>query len=215
MTGSLPRQNPFRVQRIDALAYRFGDISREEVLARLEELHFRGALIGDKGYGKSTLLRALGAHFEAYGWEVKFLRLHSSQRDFSALQWRELSSISGRDFILIDGAEQLNAFRWRRFVRYTRRAGGLVVTSHCAGLLPTLHECTTSPSLLRELVEELIRDADGHSSRDFFRFCQEIDTGVLLARHKGNVRAALRELYDAAQSGGDFNSVTEAELRAL
>jgi hypothetical protein len=196
MIGSLPRENPFRVQCTDALVYRFGDTTREELLKCLEKLRFRGALIGAKGHGKSTLLRDLGAHLQASGWETRLMRLNSSQRNLSAEQWRELSSISGRDFILLDGAEQLNAFRWRRFLQHTQRAGGLVITSHNAGMLPTLHHCTTSPELLQELLTDLIRNESSKNSGVISHLCREIDTGVLLARHRGNVRAALRELYD-------------------
>ncbi len=64
----------------------------------------------------------------------------------------------------------------------TRRAGGLVITSHRPGLLPTLYECETSPELLAGIVEELAGE--------------ELDSEEVLARHRGNIRDALRELYD-------------------
>ena len=64
----------------------------------------------------------------------------------------------------------------------TRRAGGLVITSHRPGLLPTLFECETSPELLAGIVGELAGS--------------EVEAGELWARHRGNVRDALRELYD-------------------
>jgi hypothetical protein len=64
----------------------------------------------------------------------------------------------------------------------TRRAGGLVITSHRPGLLATLFECETTPELLAGIVRELAGDG--------------VDAGELHARHAGNVRNALRELYD-------------------
>jgi hypothetical protein len=82
----------------------------------------------------------------------------------------------------LDGAEQLGRVGWWSFLRKARRARGLVITSHRAGLLPTLVECETSAPLLREIVECL------HPGRP------AID--LLFDRHGGNVREALRELYD-------------------
>jgi hypothetical protein len=65
----------------------------------------------------------------------------------------------------------------------------LVVTTHREGRLPTLWRCATTPELLRNLVRELDVGLD------------EADARALHARHHGNVRDALRELYDqAAQS---------------
>jgi hypothetical protein len=72
----------------------------------------------------------------------------------------------------------------------TRRAGGLVITSHRPGLLPTLFECTTSPELLAEIVGEL-------SGAD-------LEAGELYERHRGNVRDALRELYDRWAGRSEF-----------
>ena len=70
--------------------------------------------------------------------------------------------------------------RWRR-----RRAGGLLVMSR-GGLLPMLVECTTNPALLERIVEPLspARDVRTPSAGDLF------------ARPRGNIRDALRELYD-------------------
>src|SRR5688500_1096998 len=55
----IPRTNPFRAQRIDALSYRLQDMTWEELLVRLARLKFRGAITGPHGHGKSTLLDAL------------------------------------------------------------------------------------------------------------------------------------------------------------
>jgi len=52
-------------------------------------------------------------------------------------------------------------------------------------LLPTLIECTTSPALLDRIVHRLAPDTDAvRTPNDLF------------ARHHGNLREALRELYD-------------------
>ena len=55
------------------------------------------------------------------------------------------------------------------------------------GLLPTLFECTTTPSLLKELVGGL--RPHGHVVSDGL-------LDELYHRHHGNLRDCLRELYD-------------------
>ena len=65
-----------------------------------------------------------------------------------------------------------------------RAAAGLIVTSHQPGLLPTLHEHSTTPELLAEIVTELGGEADPEEIAELF------------ARHGGDLRLALRELYD-------------------
>ena len=190
MSGSTPRTNPFRIQRTDALLFRLQDMTWEQLLARLESLHFRGAIVGAKGRGKSTLVRDLDARLQAEGWRINRLRLDTSQRDFSTEQWRSFPRLDHRDLILLDGAEQLNHWRWYLFLRQARRAGGLIVTSHRVGLLPTLYQCDSSPQLLQELIAEISED-----SKDVLKL-EESRARELLSRHGGNVREAFRELYD-------------------
>ena len=76
---------------------------------------------------------------------------------------------------------------WRRVRRAARRAGGLVIACHREGYLPTLIECAPTPEVLASLVAELSPDAAEPLSASL---------PALFAKHGGNVRAALRELYD-------------------
>jgi len=91
------------------------------------------------------------------------------------------------DVILFDAAEQMTRFDWTLFKRRSMQAGGLVITSHRSGMLPTLIECTTDPALLSDIIRALL----GTESMDFTRM-----TSDLHQRHNGNLRQALRELYD-------------------
>ena len=180
------RDNPFTVQRIHALAYRLEGTSWEALLERLEVLRFRAALVGPHGHGKSTLLKEIAARLEARGLRLRKVLLHEGDRWLSPKQRQTLlRDVAPQDLLLLDGAEQLCRPAWLHLKWESRRAAGLLVTSHRPGLLPTLHECRTDPELLAGLVRELL----GPQS-------EEIQLADLFARHRGNVREALAELYD-------------------
>ncbi|MBV8881275.1 MAG: hypothetical protein JO332_15015, partial [Planctomycetaceae bacterium] len=98
-----------------------------------------------------------------------------------------LATLTDRDLILFDGAEQLGWFAWNSFERRSRAAGGLLVTLHQPGRLPTLLGTRTSPELLAGLVDQIL-GADAADVRELVRRLHE--------RHDGNLREALRELYD-------------------
>lgn len=91
-------------------------------------------------------------------------------------------SIAQSAEVFLDSAEQLGWFGWREVLLLTRRANALVVTVHRPGRLRTVMDCSSSPQLLAELVGELT-GRDGKMD-DLWR------------RHGGNIRLALRELYD-------------------
>jgi hypothetical protein len=182
------RDNPFSAQRLAALRHRFSSFSWGDLLARLAALGHRAALVGPHGHGKTTLLEELAVHLESRGFRLRAATLHAGDRRLTADQERTLfADLTPRDCLLLDGAEQLNALSWRRVERRSRGAGGLVVTAHRAGLLPTLVECRTTPELLSDLVRELLgAEADA---------VQPL-AAELFARHGGNLREVLRELYD-------------------
>jgi hypothetical protein len=179
------RDNPFSTDRVLRIRYRPQGWTWEQLLARLAEMNYRGAIVGPEGRGKTTLLEDLGGRLARQGLDVKHLRLTREHPAFDRRFLREFfCELTPRDVILFDGAEQLNRLAWWGFVRRSRRAGGLVITSHRAGLLPTLVECETSQQLLRRIVHDL-HAAESAASVD-----------ALFDRHRGNVRDALRELYD-------------------
>lgn len=180
-----PRDNPFRCQLTDSLEYEFeDDMNWPKLLQRLEALRWRGAIIGMHGRGKSTLLDGFACRLQDAGWSTQRLGLRSEERNFSKQIWRELlPSFGRRDFVLLDGAEQLSLWRWKRFLQLTKSAGGVLIATHRAGRLPTLYECRSSPQLLRGLVERLDPELE---------FCAQ----SLFERNSGNLRNCLRALYD-------------------
>jgi hypothetical protein len=178
-----PADNPFASARIDRLPYRFssGDVST--LIERLTRLGGRGAVVGRHGSGKTTLMGLLAGELPG---EPVSLRLDAATRNPLRTAVAGLpTTVGSHHSILIDGAEQLGAPGWWRLRRRIRRAGAVVITSHRPARLPTLHECTATPELLRELVRELAPEVDA---------IDDLDT--LFERHDGDLRRCFRELYD-------------------
>lgn len=182
------KDNPFAVDRVLGVRYRPQGWMWEQLLRRLASLQYRAAIVGPEGRGKTTLLEDLGPRLARQGFGVRPLRLSREQPKFprGGLA-RFFHDVRPNDLILLDGAEQMGRLEWWHFKRRARKAAGLVITSHRPGLLPTLVECRTDAGVLREIVDALL---PGPSS-SHLPPAQE-----LFDRHRGNVREALRELYD-------------------
>jgi len=182
------RDNPFRTERVLRVRYRLASGTWDGLLDRLDALGRRAAIVGPQGSGKTTLLEDLAPRLRSRGFNLRELRLDTETPRFApGFLDRFFPSLGPRDVILFDGAEQMGRFGWSRFERRSRSAAGLVITSHRDGMLPALLETSTSPELLEELVEEIL----GESSPEVRSM-----TPALFDKHAGNVREALRELYD-------------------
>jgi hypothetical protein len=197
------RDNPFATDRVLRVRYRPQGWTWEQLLERLAAMNYRGAIVGPEGRGKTTLLEDLGERLAARGFGVRHLRLTRERPAFSGPFLRQfLRGLSDRDVILFDGAEQTGRLAWWRFLRRSRAARGLVITSHRPRLLPTLVECETSVPLLRGIVQDLHPGQGG------------LTVDELFDRHRGNVREALRELYDRC-AGDSAWSVTHPPVGAV
>jgi energy-coupling factor transporter ATP-binding protein EcfA2 len=173
---------------VHALRYRLSGATWDELLGRLAALGHRAAIVGPRGHGKTTLVETLALHLEERGFTIRRVTLHEGDRCLTPDQEQTFfRNLTPRDCLVLDGAEQLAARSWRRVERGSHAAGGLVVTSHRAGLLPTLIECRTMPELLAGLVRDLLGD-----QAEELRITPE----ELFLRHGGNLRDAMRELYD-------------------
>ncbi|GAB4181567.1 MAG: hypothetical protein Fur0032_22730 [Terrimicrobiaceae bacterium] len=173
-------ENPFRSECIERLPYRFPGFSWRSLEDRLDSFGGRGAIVGPRGHGKTTLLLEWMARRKARGEAPVGLRLDYGQRRLTAGQ---ISLLNGARMVFADSAEQLGWLGWREFLYRARHVKTLVICTHRPGRLPTIYHCRTSPELLQELAGDLAGS-------------QTPDPQSLWKRHSGNIREALRELYD-------------------
>ncbi|MDB6015771.1 MAG: hypothetical protein JWR19_260 [Pedosphaera sp.] len=172
------------------MRYRLQNVTWAELLTRCEALRYRAALVGLHGSGKTTLLEDLEPRLRERGFDTHFIRLSEEERAFEPGFLKTLcAGLTANDILLFDGAEQLNPLAWRWFQWRTRHAGGLIITTHRTGRLPTLWECRTSPDLLAGIAADLleVKSETLHER-----------VNVLFRKHHGNLRDALREWYDLA-----------------
>lgn len=180
--------NPFATHRVLQLRFQPQGTTWNALLDRLSALDYRAAIVGPKGSGKTTLLEELAPRLAERDLIPRSLRLDAQHRRFAAGFLRELArNVHPRDILLLDGAEQLGWWGWWRFCQATRRAAGLIVTTHRPGRLPTLLECRATPDLLEQLLAKLLGDQAA-----VFRETAQ----ALFNYHRGNVREVLRALYD-------------------
>jgi DNA polymerase III delta prime subunit len=184
----LAHENPFRSERVEALAFRPQGDTWPEIMARLKALRFRGAIVGPKGTGKTTMLLELKSRLQAEGWKAESMRLNEACRVPDAQRMRRIVREAGREtIVLLDGAERLGPAAWLQFQWKTRRAGGLVITTHRPGRLATLHATRTSEALLDELLM-VLHDAASNSA----------DRADVFRSHKGNLREVFFEYFRRA-----------------
>lgn len=177
-----PRDNPFRSERIESLAFRADGLTADGLRGELERLGGRGAIVGAEGSGKTTLLESLRRPLEEGGWRVHLLRFQPGAGGAA------LPEMHGRDALLVDGLESAGSRERITLSELGKRSDLMVATAHRRGLLPTLVELRTSPRLLRDLILDLV--GEDELSR------LEPELPLLFERHRGNLRACFRDLYD-------------------
>ncbi len=185
-----PSENPFNSKHIDSIPYRFIDGGWDELLSNLSRMGWRGAIVGPHGCGKTTLLHELSIKLDSCGFKPLLISFNSDRRSPDASEWESLSNpIQQKQFLLIDGAEQLPWYLWRRIKWLSKSFSGLVVTCHQPGILPTLYNCRPSVTLCREILGELVRDKPALLNLG-------IEVERIYEESNGNMRSVFRELYD-------------------
>ncbi|MGW8256414.1 MAG: hypothetical protein ACWGMZ_02900 [Thermoguttaceae bacterium] len=198
----LTLENPFCSRRIrpGALPYCFlpGD-DVEKIIDLLRKNNWRGAIVGPHGSGKSTLLAAILPALEKIGCRAVLFQLHDGQRNMPP-DWRgccKLSPSTAPVIIAVDGYEQLGF--WSRIrVKWTvqRRRLGLLVTSHVWAGLPVIYHPPVSLEMTGKIVEQLLEDGQ-------ISVPQRI-LAELFAKHQGNVREVLFDLYDFVEQNKTY-----------
>lgn len=180
------KDNPFNTERILKIRYFISPREFNGLFEKLRTLNYRCAIVGSEGAGKTTLMEDMEDSLCSMGFNIKKLLLTREKRVFPFDFINHFfKSLTPDDIILFDGAEQMNWLSWQIFKRKTHKSGGLIITSHIYGLLPTLYEAGTSPEILRDIVKLLLGEE-----------VKKNEVSELYDRHRGNIREALRELYD-------------------
>jgi GTPase SAR1 family protein len=180
------RDNPLSAERVlEQIRYRPVDLDWDAIMARLEQLKWRCAIVGAKGTGKTTLMEDLSRRLSQQHKHWRMIRLSAEDGRIAP---GALDRLSADEIVLLDGAEQLSAARWMRIKLQIRAAGGFIITTHSPGRLPTLLQTRTTVDLLEGIVRDLLPPDVPRLSRS--------DVAKLLSDHRGNVRDALRRMYD-------------------
>lgn len=186
-----PRHNPFSTARVrpGAIPYLFpADSSADGLVARLRENAWWGQVVGPHGSGKSTLVAALAPRLVEAGRPVLSIALHDGERRLP-IRFDEITAGGPSPILIVDGYEQLSG--WNRFwlKRFCRRNGcGLLVTTHLPMGLPHLFTTTVSLELARDVVARLLEPQN--------QIITQSDIARALARHQGDLREMLFELYE-------------------
>jgi hypothetical protein len=144
------------------------------------------AIEGPHGHGKTTITARLVAHLTERGAAVVVVRVRTA-----ADGGRALTAVvrAGRGtLVCIDGWERIGRL-FAAAIRLAARCRGvrLLVTAHRATGLPVVMRCETSDRLLHAIVERLPK----HGGR-----IGAADVADAFARHDGNLRESLYDLYD-------------------
>ncbi len=186
-----PADNPFssRFIRPGAIPYRFrnSDSSLPALYARWKECGSVAQIQGDHGSGKSTLLASLAPHFEADRFQLRTHVMAEVPRDV-----RTLLADHGwtpQTVVIVDGYERLSWWsRWQLWFKRLRTGARLLITTHMDLGFPNV--CTLRPT--DDDVVELVQ----HLQRNRQTLVADDDARKAFARHQGNVREALFELFD-------------------
>lgn len=185
----------------------------DDFVTRLREVCC-GAIVGEHGTGKSTLLRELAGRLESEmpggGW-VQLTQTDRVGKTLGNIRTvsRCLRTVAPGGVLVIDGAEQLPAIVRHWIAKKCRRARQFaLMTSHhdLAGFV-TLHRTELSPALINGLVHELLSDVHTNVSPSLRAHLQNHLQSVNLGEVR-NLRDLWDDLYEVAESNGPARAVS-------
>jgi GTPase SAR1 family protein len=147
-----------------------------------------GAVVGPHGVGKSALITALAEWMEQHQISCLRVELHDGQRTLDQEIWNSLEDRS-EIVLMVDGFEQLSTwtrYQLRRLCR--KRRLGLIGTAHSDVELPLLYAPEPNEDLAWKIVQLLLQRGEPLITRE--------DVHESFARHQGNLREMLFDLYD-------------------
>jgi len=182
--------NPFSTRYIRPGATNFlfpPGVQADVILEQLRRQDWWGEIIGPHGSGKSALLAVLQPALCAAAMAPRMITLHGGVRGLRLRLDRELARQTR--LIVVDGYEQLGAWTRWRLKRFCRRHGlGLLVTSHRRTGIPSLLQTRATLPLAQEIVQWLQRGRPSQITPQ--------DVAQSFAKHGGNLREMLLDLYD-------------------
>lgn len=212
-------QNPFRTQQIHRLPFQFIEAGQtiEEWVAQLglpgHRRGVQGAIVGDHGRGKSTMLKAIERVLQSRQIPTCFLSAAPGNRNRRQIPDQgqshpakpinhgsvletvrtAISNHGPETVVLLDSGECLSWWQWWRLRQLTRQVS-LITTLHREGRLPTLYRCRDSLSIFLEHCHRLLAESDAENSaitgsldEDFLRRVYQ--------QARGNSREAFFQLY--------------------
>lgn len=187
--------NPFatkytRLGAVQPLADDGSPFDPAAVLTRLEDEGGCGVFVGPHGSGKSTRLEACAHATEMRGLAVRRVRLRKRLDLWDA--WKAVLGMPAGGLVCVDSLEQaggVGAFCLTRLARL--RGVRLLATCHTPCGLPVMASCQTSLGLLKRVVEQL----PSHEG-----LVSQHDLADAFSAANGNIRDALFELYDRAET---------------
>jgi hypothetical protein len=195
---NLDRTNPFCAARLRPGTIDFvfeQGKSLQQLVDVLEANAWQGEITGKHGTGKSTLLAALIPAIEDRGRSIKSITLTAGQRHLPRGFLASLRRPVGLGVAAVDGVEQLHPWNRLLLKRFCRtHEVGLVVASHRRADLPSLYETAVDEARAWSVVQRL---QNGFPPR-----IEIEDLLQRLARHEGNLREALFDLYDLYEERG-------------
>ena len=114
------RDNPFCAERIDRIAYIPVAAVVEDLVSKIEQMNFRGAITGPRGAGKTTLLGGLKSRFKEKSFTVKTIFVNDTTPFTKDRRKEFIVGLTCGELVFLDGAEQLGTIGWRRFKRQVR-----------------------------------------------------------------------------------------------